>query len=78
MCVKIADVQPGDVLIADDGFDCLHNGQECEVFMDPEYEGVASLYVKCSQGEHYLEGQIGYGDDDHGDEFVGFNKKAEQ
>lgn len=50
--VKLADVKVGDKLIADDGFTCIPVGAVKTVQLGPE-----GLYIPCSQGEHYLDGQ---------------------
>lgn len=62
----VEDVKRGTILIADDGFTCLTNGQECEVMRD-----AWGLFVHCRDGEHYLDGQL---DDDAGD-YIGFRIK---
>lgn len=58
---KLTDLKPGDVLIADAGFTCLAEGQECEVKQDD-----SGLYVICAGSDdgpgsshHYLDGQLG-------------------
>lgn len=63
--VKITDVFPGDVLLADDGFTCLNADEECFV-----YGNGGRMYVLCACGEHFLEGQL------EDDEYVGFRKKS--
>ena len=61
-----AEVKAGNVLIADGGFTCLQEGQECLV---RDYG--KGLYVECSAGEHYLDGQL----TDDEERYVGFLKK---
>lgn len=64
--IKCEDVHEGMVLIADDGFRCLHNGQHCEV-----KRSGGGLYVECTHGHHYLDGQI----EDGG--YIGFTALAQ-
>lgn len=63
--IKLDDVKPGDVLIADGGFTCLAENARCEVLKD-HY----GLYVNCDEGKHYLDGQL----DDDGTGIIGFTK----
>ena len=58
-------LQPGDVLRADDGFDCIRPGDLVVVKAD----GDGALYVACDDGRHMLDGQC----DDHG-ECIGFRR----
>lgn len=48
-----SNVQPGDVLIARDGFDCMVAGHEYVV----ERSDDAELYIPCARGKHFLLGQ---------------------
>lgn len=58
---KLADIKPGDVLIADGGFEphddsdtpCLAEGERLLVEADLQGE----IYVRCRAGRHYLDGQ---------------------
>jgi hypothetical protein len=50
--VKITDIKPGDVLIADAGFTCVEAGP---VAIEEDENG--ELYFLCSEGRHYLDGQ---------------------
>ena len=59
---KLSDVKPGTRLKADDGFDCITDG---EVLTVAEDDG--GLYVPCTRGHHYLDGRRNYND-----ELVGF------
>lgn len=63
----------GDVLICDGGFTCMKEGQEVEVHVDPEREGVEALFVTCEDGAHYLDGQLDF---DGCGSFVGLYPKV--
>jgi len=52
MATKLIDVQPGDALIADAGFTCVKPGR---VSVKKSDNG---LYFDCSEGRHYLDGQV--------------------
>jgi len=67
MKANIADVNVGDVLVADGGFTCLREGQECEVIRLETGE----LAVHCDAGTHTLDGQV---DSAKGGELVGLKK----
>lgn len=57
--VKLADVKPGDRLVADAGFTCIKAGAVVEVGetrSGNDWLG-ADLYVPCSHGKHFLDGQ---------------------
>jgi hypothetical protein len=56
--VPYAEVKIGDVLIADGGFTCLVEGQRCLVIDG----GSGALAVRCSKGNHDLEGQAHFED----------------
>ena len=58
--MKLSEVKPGDVLIADGGFTCIKQGARLVVADD--------LSVSCSHGKHFLDGQIDF---DDGDTLVG-------
>ena len=67
--IKVEDLKVGDKVIADGGFTCLDEGQECEVM---KYDFDEGFYVKCSRGEHSLIGQL----NDEESYYVGFKKKT--
>lgn len=48
----LTDIRPGDVLLPDDGFDCM--AESAEKIVRADHDG---LYVYCRQGKHYLAGQ---------------------
>ena len=52
--IKLSDLKPGDIIIADGGFTCMHSGPKT-VQIDE-----LGLYVSCfDNGErHYLDGQV--------------------
>ena len=58
--MKLSEVQPGDVLIADAGFTCIEPGATLVVGED--------LSVPCADGKHFLDGQVSF---DDGDTLVG-------
>lgn len=57
-----ANVREGDFLRADGGFTCIDEGAVLQV-----KRGKEGLFVSCSAGEHYIEGQL-----DDGCEYIGF------
>jgi len=59
----------GDTLLADDGFTCIPGDGEVVVQQADDER----LYVPCSEGRHYLEGQL---NDEM--EYVGFLIKKEK
>jgi len=66
--LPVEQVKIGDILIADGGFTCLQDRQECKV---QETDG--ELYVACTAGFHFLDGQL----NDDLTEYVGFLKKGD-
>lgn len=71
MALKMEDVKVGDTLVvADDAFTCMREGQEKEVKGLRKGEFFHDLYVECDEGMHFLEGQV-----DESEEVVGFTKK---
>lgn len=50
----IVSLRPGDKLTADAGFNCIKKDEVVTVEQDAH-----GLFVKCSEGNHYLEGQEG-------------------
>jgi hypothetical protein len=52
--LKFADVKAGDRLVADDGFTCLRHDEVVTVAACAN-----GLYVPCTSGSHYLDGQEG-------------------
>lgn len=57
--VKLAEVKPGDRLVADGGFTCIKAGAIVTVGESPtgnDWPG-ADLYIPCSHGKHFLDGQ---------------------
>jgi hypothetical protein len=65
--MKLTDLKPGDLIVADDGFTCLTEGEVCEVLFSNDAN---EAYVKCSDGTHYLDGQL----DEDGEIIVGFTR----
>jgi hypothetical protein len=61
---KLSEVSKGDVLIADNWFTCLPAGEHIVHKTD------LGLYICCSKGRHYLDGQI-----DSERNLVGLKKK---
>lgn len=64
--MKLTEVKPGMVLVADGGFPCLLNQQRCEVRADGD-----GLYIECNEGRHYLIGQIDF---NTGTELIGLSR----
>lgn len=50
---KLADLKAGDAVVTDDGFTCMPLGQK---IVEADEHG---LFVRCSEGQHYLDGQEG-------------------
>jgi hypothetical protein len=63
--MKISNVKSGDVLIADGGFTCIESGTE--LLVDEDFS------VPCSEGKHFLDGQIDF---DDGETLIGFHAKT--
>lgn len=77
--VRADEVKAGDFLITDGGFTCIREGECKQVFQDPQYVGedeYAGLYIMCSEGRHYLGGQLGgpFGGFDSDEHLVGLWK----
>jgi hypothetical protein len=51
---KLSTLKAGDKLIADDGFDCLQDGQLYVVDIDQR----GNPFVACANGIHHLDGQL--------------------
>jgi len=62
---KLEDLKPGDVIVADGGFNCLHAGEHIVHAEDDD------LFVWCDEGLHFLDGQLA--DDGH---LVGIVRKS--
>lgn len=58
---KLSLTKPGDMLIADAGFECILAWKSLEVKAD-----LQGLYVDCAEGKHYLDGQA-----DDGEHLIG-------
>jgi len=63
MTAKIKDIKAGDKVKVT-GFTCIRNGEERMV----HYGGKDGPFVFCSEGKHYLSGQI------ENDQYVGIEK----
>ncbi len=55
--VYLADLEDGDLVVADDGFTCISRGVHT-VHDDPATPGSCSLYITCADGKHFLDGQL--------------------
>lgn len=64
--VSVHEVKKGAVLVADGGFTCIRSGAVLTVEEDED-----GLFVPCSHGGHYLDGQIS----DDGKTYVGLTLK---
>jgi hypothetical protein len=58
---KLSDVRVGTKLVPDAGFTCMEAGAILEVAEDDK-----GLFVPCSHGRHYLDGQL-----EDGVEYIG-------
>lgn len=59
---RISQLQPGDKVKVDSGFDCMDPHSIHEVYCDN-----ADFFIECNQGRHSLRGQLNSrveGDDD--------------
>lgn len=54
---RLTDIQAGDTIKFDNGFDCIPTGAELRI-----EESGHGLFVPCSHGQHYLAGQADNGD----------------
>lgn len=63
--IQISELQEGDKIEVDDGFDCAKPNTSHFVFKDEE-----GFYIKCSRGKHLLDGQL----EDDGDTLIGVFK----
>ena len=52
---ELSEVRAGTKLRADGGFTCIPEGQELVVQSDHDR---SPLYVRCSEGRHFLDGQL--------------------
>jgi hypothetical protein len=68
MSALVADVRPGTKLVPGDGFTCLKAGEIVVAKDDGR-----GLYVDCSNGKHYLDGQS-----DDGKIYIGFDIAADE
>lgn len=59
----VSETKVGDVLITDDGFDCMKEGVTKKVRVAAD----GTLYVCCNKGKHGLDGQLS----NDGTEYVG-------
>ena len=57
----IGEVKEGDTVRLDGGFTCIREGETRIV-----KRGAGGLYFECSEGNHYLDGQL-----DDGTEYIG-------
>ena len=63
--MKLSDINPGDKLVADNGFSCCDGETIYEVHTHLNGEP----YIKCRLGYHYLSGQL-----DSDGNLIGFKK----
>ena len=50
--MRLTDLRPGMIIYADRGFTCVREGHKV---VQQDREG--SLYITCTSGRHYLDGQ---------------------
>jgi hypothetical protein len=58
--VKLSAISVGEVLVADNGFDCIESWSSASVEKDNRGE----LFIACKCGQHFLEGQLDLDDND--------------
>lgn len=51
--VKLTEIRAGDILVADAGFTCMSAGEKLV-----QADRYGELYISCSSGRHYLNGQL--------------------
>lgn len=61
---KLSEVKVGDLLEADNGFNCIESNTPHTVCEDHE-----GLYIACAEGYHFLKGQA-----DDGEHLIGLYK----
>jgi len=52
--MKLFDIRSGDTLRALNGFTCLKDGDVRKVHANKH----GQLFVRCTEGNHYLDGQV--------------------
>ncbi len=52
--MKLSDLKAGDKIKADGGFTCVKEGNH-----KVKSKKNGDLYIKCSEGKHLLDGQVG-------------------
>jgi len=65
--MQLKDVQEGDDLVADAGFNCTAEGDHKTVHAN----GDGELYIPCADGKHFLDGQA-----DESGKLVGLTKST--
>lgn len=65
--MKLSDLKAGDIVLTDDGFTCLAEGEHR---VEADEDG--DLYIPCSDGKHFLSGQ----EDDETGELVGISSPS--
>lgn len=60
---KLSELKEGMYVEVDGGFDCIEAGSRLCVQQHPD-----GLWIKCTHGQHYLEGQLDF---DDGDSLIG-------
>lgn len=63
--MKLQDLTAGDIVTVDGGFYCMLQGEHIVK------ETVGGLYLDCSEGSHFLEGQ-----EDENGELIGIKETA--
>jgi len=56
---RMSDLKEGDEVTVDGDFTCMLPWSQAEVLGDED-----GLYILCEEGQHYLQGQLDYQDDD--------------
>lgn len=71
--MKLDEVKTGMIFRCDGGFTCLCENELVVVNQDNKRTGIESLYIRCDDGEHYIDGQVDFDDQETliGLEYVG-------
>ena len=58
--VTLSELREGDIVIVDGGYDCLRENEMAIVQRDEQHR----LFIRCDEGQHFLDGQCDYDDPD--------------
>lgn len=74
---KTENTKPGDIIIVDQGFTCMEPWSEHVVETGTDVPEIGRLFVRCSCGHHYLDGQRENETEEDLDYYIGMYKKDE-